>query len=156
MLNCEWGYDKENPIDGMCLSRNFSTTSLECSVLLNKTDVKLRCPNVDECGLGIHDCHPKASCSNTHGSYQCQCRKGFVSDGKKNCAKTCFEKCIQGTCFGAPDYVCNYKLFNSQHLSDNLEHPWKTFPRFGHSLVCDKRDSLWIFSGYSMSIEPLK
>ncbi|XP_063697443.1 multiple epidermal growth factor-like domains protein 8 [Culicoides brevitarsis] len=112
-LSCGWCYDKENPIEGMCLTGDFNTTSTECSVLMNKTDVEFayaQCPDVDECGLGIHDCHPEAVCSNTHGSYQCQCRQGFIGDGKKNCTKTCFEKCIHGTCSGAPDYVCNCKL----------------------------------------------
>lgn len=54
-LSCGWCYDKENPIDGMCLSGDFNTTSIECSVVLNKTDVEFayaQCPDVDECGLG--------------------------------------------------------------------------------------------------------
>lgn len=47
-----------------------------------------QCPDVDECGLGLHDCHPDAKCTNTHGSYNCQCRRGFIGDGKNSCTKT--------------------------------------------------------------------
>ena len=47
-----------------------------------------QCPDVDECGLGLHDCHPKAKCTNTHGSYVCQCKRGFVGDGKNTCTET--------------------------------------------------------------------
>lgn len=47
-----------------------------------------QCPDVDECGLGLHDCHPEAKCTNTHGSYSCQCRRGFIGDGKHSCTKT--------------------------------------------------------------------
>lgn len=41
------------------------------------------------------------------------------------------------------------------HLADNLEHLRKTLPRFGHSLASDRRGSLWMFGGYSLSHGPL-
>lgn len=47
-----------------------------------------QCPDVDECDLGLHDCHPEAVCTNTHGSYSCQCKRGFIGDGKITCTKT--------------------------------------------------------------------
>ena len=47
-----------------------------------------QCPDVDECGLGLHDCHADAKCTNTHGSYNCQCKRGFIGDGKTSCKKT--------------------------------------------------------------------
>lgn len=47
------------------------------------------------------------------------------------------------------------ELFNTQHLADNLEHLKKTLPRFGHSLSADRRGSLWMFGGYSLSHGPL-
>lgn len=47
------------------------------------------------------------------------------------------------------------ELFNTMHLADNLEHLRKTLPRFGHSLTADRRGSLWMFGGYSLSHGPL-
>lgn len=47
-----------------------------------------QCPDVDECGLGIHDCHPQAKCTNTHGSFTCHCKRGYIGDGRHSCTKT--------------------------------------------------------------------
>lgn len=47
------------------------------------------------------------------------------------------------------------ELFNTERLSDSVEHLRKTLPRFGHSLVSDRRGSLWMFGGYSLSHGPL-
>lgn len=40
--------------------------------------------DVDECQRKTHNCHVKASCSNTEGSFKCTCKRGFVGDGE-NC-----------------------------------------------------------------------
>lgn len=47
------------------------------------------------------------------------------------------------------------ELFNTIRLADSLEHFRKTLPRFGHSLVSDRRGALWMFGGYSLSHGPL-
>lgn len=93
---------------------NFSS-SIPCDKILNLEQNEIefsyaQCPDVDECALHIHDCNPNADCTNTHGSFKCQCRKGFVGDGKKNCVKTCFEKCIHGVCSGEPEFKCECDL----------------------------------------------
>ena len=36
---------------------------------------------LDECELETHNCHAKASCSNTDGSYTCTCDDGYTGDG---------------------------------------------------------------------------
>lgn len=64
-----------------------------CSaVLMSDEDVVnwayAQCPDVDECDLGLDDCHPDAICTNTHGSYSCQCKRGFNGDGRTTCTKT--------------------------------------------------------------------
>lgn len=68
------------------------------------------CPDVDECDLGLHDCHRDAVCTNTHGSYTCKCKRGFNGDGKENCTKTCYEQCVNGYCSEAPNYKCECYL----------------------------------------------
>ncbi|XP_028416050.1 neurogenic locus notch homolog protein 1-like [Dendronephthya gigantea] len=39
--------------------------------------------DIDECGKGTHQCSKKANCSNTPGSYNCQCQIGYEGNGKK-------------------------------------------------------------------------
>ena len=39
----------------------------------------------DECsevyGVKMNDCHPKASCVNTQGSYNCSCNPSYIGNG---------------------------------------------------------------------------
>ncbi len=41
--------------------------------------------DINECSLGTYSCHSNADCINTVGSYSCQCRSGYVGNGK-SCA----------------------------------------------------------------------
>ena len=43
--------------------------------------------DVDECTEQSHECSSKANCTNTPGSYNCQCHVGYLlkEDGK-NCS----------------------------------------------------------------------
>ena len=42
----------------------------------------MSCTDYDECEDDLHDCHKKATCMNTEGSYRCSCSKGYHGDGK--------------------------------------------------------------------------
>ena len=42
--------------------------------------------DIDECKIGIDLCHDNATCSNTNGSYTCQCKSGFSGNGTTLCA----------------------------------------------------------------------
>ena len=37
--------------------------------------------DIDECSRGTHNCSQFASCTNTVGSYNCTCEKGYFGDG---------------------------------------------------------------------------
>lgn len=94
---------------------DFNRSTVSCARTLNTTEPEAewayaQCPDVDECGLGLHDCHREAKCTNTHGSYNCHCRRGFVGDGRTSCERTCFEMCVHGACNGPPDYQCKCNL----------------------------------------------
>ena len=43
--------------------------------------------DINECVVS-NDCHSKADCKNTYGSYICSCRHGYVGDGKI-CTREC-------------------------------------------------------------------
>uniref|UniRef100_A0A1B0CSP3 Multiple epidermal growth factor-like protein 8 n=2 Tax=Lutzomyia longipalpis TaxID=7200 RepID=A0A1B0CSP3_LUTLO len=114
-LSCGWCFDRDNPIEGICMQGDFNRSTEDCAAALNTTQQEAewayaQCPDVDECGLGLHDCHPEAKCTNTHGSYNCHCRRGFIGDGRTSCVRTCFETCIHGYCEGAPNYKCRCNL----------------------------------------------
>ncbi|PZC82381.1 hypothetical protein B5X24_HaOG210422 [Helicoverpa armigera] len=114
-MGCGWCYSHENPINGACTEGDFTRSHADCSAVLNVTSsdagwAYAQCPDVDECGLGLHDCHEHAICNNTHGSYTCRCKQGYIGDGKKSCMRTCYNNCIHGYCLGSPQYKCNCDL----------------------------------------------
>lgn len=115
-LSCGWCFDRDNPIEGKCMQGDFGQPYGNCSLALNSSSqhdaewAYAQCPDVDECGLGLHDCHKEAKCTNTHGSYNCHCRRGYVGDGRVSCSRTCYESCVHGACSGLPDYICKCDL----------------------------------------------
>ena len=40
--------------------------------------------DINECTNNTHNCHENANCTNTNGSFTCECVKGFTGDGE-NC-----------------------------------------------------------------------
>ena len=68
------------------------------------------CPDIDECSLGLHNCHPQATCSNTARAFHCSCDPGYEGDGV-SCSKTCHPACgHHGDCSGPPHYQCRCQL----------------------------------------------
>lgn len=43
--------------------------------------------DIDECSLAKHDCSVNARCTNTAGSFQCNCNPGFIGNGRV-CSRT--------------------------------------------------------------------
>ncbi|XP_019220014.1 multiple epidermal growth factor-like domains protein 8 [Oreochromis niloticus] len=68
------------------------------------------CPDVEECRLGLHNCHPSATCINTPTSYECHCERGFTGDGTLHCNQTCYNECREGQCSGSPRFECECSL----------------------------------------------
>lgn len=50
--------------------------------LVFTTKTQFNFPDIDECSLGTNECHTNASCSNTFGSYNCQCKNGYTGNGR--------------------------------------------------------------------------
>ncbi|XP_066575426.1 multiple epidermal growth factor-like domains protein 8 [Amia ocellicauda] len=68
------------------------------------------CPDVEECRLGLHHCHPDAACVNTPSAYECHCERGYTGDGLLHCNRTCYNECRHGRCSGPPDFECQCDL----------------------------------------------
>ena len=63
------------------------------------------CTDIDECALlSTNTCHAKAGCTNSVGSYKCDCLNGYSGDGKScvdidECAKPELNDChLNGKC----------------------------------------------------------
>ena len=50
--------------------------------------IDLLLPDIDECSSGNHSCSANANCTNSFGSYECECFDGFTGDGF-NCSGEC-------------------------------------------------------------------
>ena len=45
--------------------------------------------DINECQQSPSVCHPLAKCSNTEGSFSCQCGVGYTGNGFVNCTGIC-------------------------------------------------------------------
>ncbi|NXM89340.1 SCUB2 protein, partial [Oenanthe oenanthe] len=67
--------------------------------------------DVDECALGLDDCHPDAICQNTPKLYKCMCKVGYTGEGRKcedidECDNDFNGGCVH-ECFNIPgNYRC--------------------------------------------------
>ena len=53
------------------------------------------CENINECQEGTHICHSNADCTDTVGSFTCQCKNGFSGDSVEKCSN--INECDLGT-----------------------------------------------------------
>ncbi|NXA34388.1 SCUB2 protein, partial [Eudromia elegans] len=81
--------------------------------------------DVDECALGLDDCHPDAICQNTLKLYKCTCKVGYTGEGKKcedidECDNDFNGGCVH-ECFNIPgNYRCTcYDGFMLAHDGHN-------------------------------------
>lgn len=57
-----------------------SAASLKCGSDLFHPFASL---DINECEIGAHNCHRQATCTNTAGSFKCDCAPGWIGDGLK-------------------------------------------------------------------------
>jgi hypothetical protein len=86
--------DESDPCgEGATCILGLSTTPLcvcPAGFALEATDQS--CTEIDECAAGLHDCHEKATCTNTAGSFQCTCQDGYAGNGRE-CESLCPTNC---------------------------------------------------------------
>ena len=54
-------------------------------ILYNLTSFYVYFLDINECQQSPSVCHSLAKCSNTGGSYSCQCQSGYTGHGTVNC-----------------------------------------------------------------------
>ena len=54
--------------------------SFNCSCDPGFTGDGLKCTDVDECEMNLHDCHVHGTCVNTDGSFNCLCGTAWYKD----------------------------------------------------------------------------
>lgn len=63
------------------LLQNHSTSLVNLSTIDQLVDDAIfsyeKCPDVEECLLGIASCHVNSTCINTNESYICECDRGY-------------------------------------------------------------------------------
>uniref|UniRef100_A0A8B9H6U8 Multiple EGF-like-domains 8 n=1 Tax=Astyanax mexicanus TaxID=7994 RepID=A0A8B9H6U8_ASTMX len=119
-FQCGWCGDYNNPTIGRCLKGDWggmndpSVTNCSIAVGVEGDGDAVwsypSCPDVEECRLGLHTCHPSATCVNTPTSYECHCERGFTGDGEHYCNQTCYNECREGQCSGSPLFECECSL----------------------------------------------
>ncbi|XP_078380393.1 multiple epidermal growth factor-like domains protein 8 isoform X1 [Oculina patagonica] len=113
-VRCGWCGNDYDPRIGRCYAGDFSAPySGQCSNIFPTNGSTVwsysECPDVDECMLGIAQCHHNASCVNVPDSFNCICNRGFTGDGTVACNKTCYHDCgVHGVC--GPDFKCDCDL----------------------------------------------
>jgi MYXO-CTERM domain-containing protein len=63
------------------LVKQSSGTSSDVSFDLELTLTREPIANADECALGIDDCDPNATCTDTPASFTCACNAGYTGSG---------------------------------------------------------------------------
>ncbi|XP_071957536.1 multiple epidermal growth factor-like domains protein 8 [Antedon mediterranea] len=117
-FRCGWCGNQNNPTLGNCHSGDFvgpsselsceSLVAIDYNTTINETAdwSYAECPPVEECRLGLDNCHENALCIDTDESFYCECLQGFIGDGSLECNRTCYYDCEHGHCSGPPDYEC--------------------------------------------------
>ena len=80
--------DSSCPENQKCISP--TTLGCECKTGYAK-NLADNCSDIDECSED-NDCDVNAVCSNTEGSYNCNCKTGFVGNGKSCSEGQCTEE----------------------------------------------------------------
>nr|XP_039265870.1 uncharacterized protein LOC120341430 [Styela clava] len=115
-----------------------------CDKIGDKICGSYRLRDFDECSfsndVSVNNCSANATCTNTYGSYTCQCYKGYddlnINDPGRNCSQRCFyfdNKCFtlfestevdyktsQLECKEIGGHLAN--LYNEKHWTDFLKY----------------------------------
>lgn len=79
--------------------------------------------DIDECTSGSHNCHQRASCTNTVGSYSCSCNSPYTGNGK-----TCRHSASECQNFQSLTSITRRVTYN--HADSNCDNRFYGWYRF--------------------------
>ena len=85
--------DSDCPANEQCINPRRSDCECKEGFYRNESD---KCVDIDECE-NTNNCTQNAACSNTEGSYYCNCKPGFYGSGFTACFKG---ECVDASCPG--------------------------------------------------------
>ncbi|KAL9972572.1 hypothetical protein ACROYT_G018902 [Oculina patagonica] len=71
-------FNNEDCVHTLGVGHSFMWNDVSCASCHNYTCSE----DLDECGKNGHSCHQNGVCTNTYGSYSCQCASGYSGDGR--------------------------------------------------------------------------
>ncbi|XP_065058301.1 uncharacterized protein LOC135686072 isoform X7 [Rhopilema esculentum] len=95
---CKIGYIGDG---NLCTEKNPGSYVCECKHGYNGTGTI--CEDIDECAVGLHNCHNNAACQNLDGNFSCSCIMGYSGDGV-NCSD--IDECFGGKNICHADGLC--------------------------------------------------
>ena len=110
-FECGWVFNDFDPRIGRCTEGDFIgpyiASNLSSSANASEWEYE-KCPDINECILGIDVCKNNSKCINHDGSYECKCDDGFEGDGKTFCKRMCWPRCVQGECTTEIKCKCDF------------------------------------------------
>ena len=85
--------DSDCPANEQCITPRRSDCECKEGFYRNESE---KCVDIDECE-NINNCTQNSACSNTEGSYYCNCKPGFYGSGFTTCFKG---ECVDASCPG--------------------------------------------------------
>lgn len=106
----------------MVLSHSFSEKLLRLQYVFSadfKWEIVISLTDIDECTTKTHNCSENATCTDTAGSFVCECKAGFTGNGTYCQGKANAVTCSSEDSIAISDAMQIFSYGNDQFLKNN-------------------------------------